>query len=234
MTRFDTRIAAGLIPLFVLAAAASSPARLEAQGNAADPARRPVPAAAVVRQPNGRQLVPHNGAWLVLPDWLTIDPVGADDLEDDVAAEDESGWRARVSDAGFDRSLYGGASDEAAARQQLAALLQQAVDDLSQKQKLQLAGRGDIKRLFDRIEESRRGIQAHVIHDVAGMQALCLELSRALTPLRKSLKTGPLGEGSLFARTLNRALTADQIAAREKWKREHPVAVTYSWDLRVQ
>jgi hypothetical protein len=241
--RSVARIPAGLMAVLVAAAAALSPARLEAQG-IADPAARRVPmVGAIVRQRNGQNLVRmNNGALLMLPDWLTLEPTPGSDGNDDPAANDDAGWRARVSDAGFDHSLFAGYPDAATARQQLVGLLQHDIDALSEKyalspvqrDKLLLAGRGDVKRLFDRVEGARRRLQARVIADIAGIQELNREMSRELTPLRASLKTGTFGEGSLFAKMLKSTLTIDQIAAYEKWKRDHPVSVTYSWDLRVR
>jgi hypothetical protein len=242
MYRLDRRVAAGLIALLVSAAAALSPAWLEVQGNAAPPAPQPAPVRAVVRLANGQKFVRmRNGALLLVPVWLTIEPVT--DSDEDVAAPGlELAWRGHLSDEGFDRSLFDGARDAAGARQALISQLLQDVEDLSEKygltpaqqQKLRLAGRGDIKRVFDRVEDARRRLQAHVIHDDAGMLDLSREMSRELTPLQMSIKTGPLGEGSLFAKTLKGALTAEQIAAYQKWKRDHPVVVTYSWDLRIR
>ncbi|MGE5191319.1 MAG: hypothetical protein ACM3U2_02385, partial [Deltaproteobacteria bacterium] len=104
----------------------------------------------------------------------------------------------------------------------------------AQKQKLQLAGRGDIKRMFDRIEDSRRRLQAQVVQDIEGVQRLCVQMSQESSALRAGIRKGPFGEGSLFAKTLKSALTAEQIAGYEKRKRDHPVVVTHSWDLRVR
>src|SRR5262245_38079822 len=68
-----------------------------------------------------------------------------------------------MNDAQFDQWVFGnmGLANAAAARNRLDSLLTLNVDDLErtcgltliQKKKLLLAGRGDIKRFFDRIEE---------------------------------------------------------------------------------
>ena len=50
---------------------------------------------------------------------------------------------------------------------------------------------------------------------------------------RTKLKAGQFGEETLFAKTLRKVLTAEQIASHARWVREHPVVVTRSWDLRV-
>ncbi len=229
-----TRLAA----LLVLAAAALFPARLDAQGNAAPAARRPVPVP--VPQVNGRNIVRHNGGLLMLPDWLTVETDAVDDPEEN--AQRGTGWRARISDAGFDRAVFPAFSDAEAARKELLARLAQDVDELSgkygltaaQKQRLHLAGRGDIKRMFDRVDDARRRLQAEVVDDIGGLQKLSARMSQESRVLRTGIRMGPFGEGSLFAKTLKNALTADQIAAYEQRKRDRPVVVTHSWDLRVR
>jgi hypothetical protein len=70
-----------------------------------------------------------------------------------------------------------------------------------QEEKLRLAGRGDIKRFFDQVEEKRQEFERSRT-DFRRCQAFARELG----PLRLASKNGPLGEGSLFAKTLKKML----------------------------
>lgn len=77
-----------------------------------------------------------------------------------------------------------------------------------QKRKLELAGRGDIHQLFDRIEDLRRQFAGP--RD-ANTEAILL-FEKGLR-LRSLLDYGPFGEGSLFARILGSTLQPEQAAA---------------------
>ena len=116
----------------------------------------------------------------------------------------------------FDRFLFADERSEGERRRHLEELLAVKVEaaaarlDLTDRQraKLRLAGRGDIKRFFDRVgdrkgafERSRRGFKT-------GMAAL-----RGLEPLAQLYQEGPFGDGSLFAKTL-RKIVDDREAAR--------------------
>jgi hypothetical protein len=103
----------------------------------------------------------------------------------------------------------------------------------AQRQKLHLAGRGDIQRLFDQVEESRQRLQSQVIHDVAGLRKLEEDFATASADLRAGIKQ-PFGNGSLFSKTLKSTLTTKQIAAYEEWKRNAPAVVRRHWDLWVR
>jgi hypothetical protein len=83
-----------------------------------------------------------------------------------------------------------------------------------QQQKLQLAGRGDIKRLLDEIhvqqkkcEQLDSGLRQDVPQDV---QAIAKSL-------RDRLETGPFGSNSVFVKTLGRVLTNEQHVQYEKY-----------------
>ena len=66
-----------------------------------------------------------------------------------------------------------------------------------QRQKLELAGRGDIKHLFDQVEAKRREFQ-----EIRNDPQKCLMFARTLRPLRQAYVTGPFREGSLFSKIL--------------------------------
>jgi hypothetical protein len=68
----------------------------------------------------------------------------------------------------------------------------------SQRAKLRLAGRGDIKRFFDAVEDKRREFERDRHSLRTGLEAL-----RRLEPLSQVFNEGPFGDGSLFAKTLN-------------------------------
>jgi hypothetical protein len=68
-----------------------------------------------------------------------------------------------------------------------------------QKAKLQLAGRGDIKRFLDRVEDRRRDFEKDRQRFQTGLAAL-----RRLDDLSQIYQTGPFGDGSLFAKTLQK------------------------------
>jgi hypothetical protein len=78
----------------------------------------------------------------------------------------------------------------------------------AQKQKLQLAGQGDIKRFFDRVEEKRQEFER-----VRADLNKCGAFVRELRPLRREYVTGPFDEGSLFAKTF-RKLRGDEPVAQ--------------------
>src|SRR5262249_46788750 len=76
-----------------------------------------------------------------------------------------------------------------------------------QRKKLELAGRGDIKRFFDHIEEYRR--QIHRPNTGADeLRTILQDLKRSQMAYRR----GIFGDGSLFTKTLKPALTPEQRA----------------------
>jgi G3E family GTPase len=78
----------------------------------------------------------------------------------------------------------------------------------SQRAKLQLAGRGDIKRFFDQVENRRQDFEKNRQSFRTGLAAL-----QRLEPLVQIYREGAFGEGSLFAKTLFK-ITDDQKAVR--------------------
>lgn len=75
----------------------------------------------------------------------------------------------------------------------------------SQQRKLRLAGEGDIKRLFDRIEEFQRKPRPE-------QRALSQEFVRDAIEFRNMIAVGPFGGQSLFNKMLDRMLTSEQRA----------------------
>jgi hypothetical protein len=66
-----------------------------------------------------------------------------------------------------------------------------------QRQKLELAGRGDIKHFFDQVEAKRREFD-----QVRTDLDKCRAFARDLRPLRRAYVTGPFDDSSLFAKIL--------------------------------
>src|ERR1700722_9431836 len=127
----------------------------------------------------------------------------------------------------FDQLVLGDRAARLAATPRLRDLLAKrlaAVDRVchlseAQKQKLTLAGRGDLKRLDDRVETQRR----QFIEDRAnGM----LDKEHAATPqiaaLHDAMTTGPFAEGSLFEKTLRTVLSPTQLERYEQPRRLAP------------
>ena len=75
-----------------------------------------------------------------------------------------------------------------------------------QKQKLALAGRGDLRRLFERVEEARRKYEA------AGPNPDIRELMQTTQALADALRSDPFDRNSLFEKTAGATLNAEQLA----------------------
>jgi hypothetical protein len=84
-----------------------------------------------------------------------------------------------------------------------------------QKQKLQLAGRGDIKRFFDRVETLWPKVQrTHEVHNDGLLHLeLCGTFGAGSNQPARGL--GLFDQGSLFSKTLKRSLTKGQTTAFE-------------------
>lgn len=85
-----------------------------------------------------------------------------------------------------------------------------------QKQKLQLAGQGDIARMFHELEDLQRESRMAVSADNAEtkLKAQIIHVFRRAGPLRNLFdKPDPFDEASFFRKALNKTLTPDQLAA---------------------
>jgi hypothetical protein len=107
----------------------------------------------------------------------------------------------------FDRWLFADGGYHTAHQRYLDDLLRAKVETAARKHgltelqraKLQLAGRGDIKRFFDEVQEKRQRFEEDRQDFNAGLAAL-----RRLDPLTRVYQEGPFGDGSLFAKTLRK------------------------------
>ena len=111
-----------------------------------------------------------------------------------------------VSEQYFNQVVFGGKSAEMA-RAGIERTLTLRIDDVARKcdlsdlqwEKLQLAGRGDIKRLFDRVEEKRKLV--NVRFDQNQYAQFALELRK----LQVNSNVETFGDGSIFAKRLQRS-----------------------------
>jgi hypothetical protein len=124
----------------------------------------------------------------------------------------------------FDQTVFGDARPQAvyAAKNRLNEILARKVVALdriyglseTQKQKLKLAGRGDIKRLDDRLESQRQKFVAPR-RVVRGNQVIEFE-DTEISALRALMKSGPFGDESLFAKAQRTILTPEQVLKYEQ------------------
>ncbi|MBI3865865.1 MAG: hypothetical protein HY290_28660 [Planctomycetia bacterium] len=141
------------------------------------------------------------------------DPADDETVEEAAAA---AKLQAPISDTAVYDWVFGDGADLAAGRAQLETLLRQRiaiVDQVcgltdTQKQKLRLAGRGDAKRVIDRVDELGAKIQI-----VRNYRDKAYELLNEAQSIRHDLvRPGLSIDGSLFVKSLERILTAEQVA----------------------
>jgi hypothetical protein len=158
-------------------------------------------------------------------------PVSALSDEGDAADDEQPAPTRRViiADSSCDQMLFGKDRNAATARCGLDDRLRQKVklvDGLceltdSQRKKLELAGRGDIHRFFERAAELRTTLQ-DIDGDQAGgnreLVALVVETSKRTEPMRRAVESGLFDDNSLFAKALKTTLTPAQFAQYEQRK----------------
>lgn len=123
----------------------------------------------------------------------------------------------------MDRQAFQPDGTAAGARKRLDTMLGLQIDAIdracnlteAQKQKLQLAGRGDIKRFFSRFEDAKRRFQL-VKNDPNMAQGIHMEIQ----PLQITLQAGLFHDTSLFAKSLRNTLSDEQFASYEALRRE--------------
>jgi uncharacterized protein YjbI with pentapeptide repeats len=144
--------------------------------------------------------------------------IRADDWSDDVDAGPPPGPVAANNARYFDGLVFG-KNSSAGVRRELNRFLGQKIAETDlicglsdqQKQKLQLAGRGDLKRLFDRIDEGRRKL---LNADESEADAILQALREGAAVLSKAVHSDPFEQGSLLSKTWARTLTPEQAARR--------------------
>ncbi len=148
------------------------------------------------------------------------------DDEDDEEAPVAPGAMMRVNaiamnDAQFDQWVFGnmGVANPGAARNKLDSMLTLNIESLDrtcgltpfQKKKLTLAGHGDIKRFFDRIEDLRKKFTKDR-NDQNAWQKLWQEVQ----PLRNSFNSGFFEGDSIFAKAVKATLSSEQTARHKQ------------------
>ena len=118
----------------------------------------------------------------------------------------------------FENYLFGatGSNAVAAARNRLELTLLERIDTVdgdcqlseTQRAKLRLAGKGDIKRIFDRVDAVRRELPLVSPEQVT--PAVRAAISREVNPLRARFESGLFHADSLYAKTATGILTAAQ------------------------
>ena len=119
-----------------------------------------------------------------------------------------------ISDSVFAHWVFG-MEDVRDARRRLKEMLGTRVDEVestyritqAQKRKLELAGKGDIERFFDHVAEKRKELDLLQVNENKTRRFVLTEL----IPLRGKMRQGPFGEGSLFAKTMNKMLNEKQL-----------------------
>jgi hypothetical protein len=159
-----------------------------------------------------------------------------DDDEDEAPAPPAPVNAFFMNDAQFDQWVFGnmGAANAATARTKLDSLLTLQVDDLErtcsltsvQKKKLLLAGRGDIKRFFDRIEDIRKKFSKN-----RNDQNQFAQVWQEIQPFRNAFNSGFFDGGeSIFSKAIKGTLKPEQVEKHEEVVRDR---VLYRYWARV-
>ena len=185
--------------------------------------------------------------WRVFSLWAILSgPVGFGDDADDEPPVQAPAKRPVVHEVNFDQWVFpvnatlegnGRASENgpvAAARIQLNSFLKMKVDELvrvchlteAQRRKLALAGRGDIQRYFDQVEETRKKFLA-LKSDQNRMNQCWPDINL----LRQQFSIGMFNEQSLFAKVRRTTLTEEQQA---KYQAALVERRRFSYDVAIE
>jgi len=133
--------------------------------------------------------------------------------------------RVAIDEVSCDHLLFGDWRNEPSARDHIESCLQRRIESIDgicrltevQTQKLDLAGRSDIKRLFEQVDELKPRLRTILSgKHVRELEPAALKLCRDSDPVRRAFISGPFGDGSSFAKTLKLTLTAEQTAALDE------------------
>jgi hypothetical protein len=119
-----------------------------------------------------------------------------------------------VSRENFDRWVFNDMAPDKERWTHLDKLLSVRINDATrthkltnqQQAKLRLAGKGDIKRFFDQVEDARNDFELNRVGFRNGLAAL-----RRLKPVSRDCDLGPFDDGTLFVKTLHK-INDDQSA----------------------
>ena len=144
-----------------------------------------------------------------------------EDMEEEAVVQPVQNFM--ISDDNFDMWLFGGGRNSQAAQTRLESILSLEVDRLdkncsmtdTQKKKLMLAGRGDIKRFFDKVAEKKRKFD-----QLKNDQNRVGEIFQEIQPLQMTFNAGIFNDGSFFAKTVKNTLNEEQTTRYAKVIRE--------------
>jgi hypothetical protein len=149
-----------------------------------------------------------------------------DDDDEEEAPAAPAGRVFLMNETTFDQWVFGnmgGSSSATAARIKLESLLSLHTDEIErscgldslQKRKLLLAGHGDIKRFFDRVDVVRRKFEK-----LKNDQNQLGQFWPEIQPLQMVYNTGLFNDESLFGKMLKTTLSPEQATRREQIVRE--------------
>jgi hypothetical protein len=153
----------------------------------------------------------------------------ADDIEADTPAARPQ--RVILYSGTFDELVYGSGCSAADARVRLENRLRETLEKIdrisqltgAQKEKLQFAGHGDIKRFFDRADRLRAMCERYAeITDLDAFQRWTADLRREAHALQQRLAEGPIDDQSLVTKMMKKTLTADQAARYARFEATPP------------
>jgi hypothetical protein len=145
------------------------------------------------------------------------------DLGDEVEAVVMPAPAVMFQDQNFDQWIFGGGKNAAGGRSKFDAMLSLRLEEVNrlcgltdaQRKKLGLAGRGDIKRFFDQVEEKRRAFRL-----VRNDQNKVNQVIQEIQPLRLTFMSGLFGDGSIFVKTLKKTLDDAQAGRYDRAVRD--------------
>jgi hypothetical protein len=168
------------------------------------------------------------GRLLTVAALLTIAGAGTSARAQDDEEEDEAPAAVNrmngfvVNDFQFDQWVFGnmGMGTAAAARNRLDSLLTLHVEDVDrtcrltpgQKKKLLIAGRGDIKRFFDRVDDVRKKFAGDKNFN---FQVQFQQIWQEIQPLQSTVNAGLFGAESIYGKAIRATLTPEQAQKHE-------------------
>jgi hypothetical protein len=147
-----------------------------------------------------------------------------DDIVEDVPAPVQQVQNFFVDESNFDRWVFGNAVNAGQGRARLDNMLRMQIAEVdrgysltdAQKTKLELAGRGDIKRFFEAVDEKRRRFRT-----VQTDQQKFMAFYQELQPLQRRMNAAAMfGDGSFFSKALLKTLDGKQAVRYEESLRE--------------
>jgi hypothetical protein len=163
---------------------------------------------------------PQRGRWPI-----GFAPLPAEEIAED--RNDQDRPKLLIAQEAFDLTLFGTTGDTPSAQAHLESLLSRKIDEIErlspmtpiQQKKLLLAGRGDVKRLLDRVEDQRK-----TFDKLREDPARCEEFLEQLRPLSTQIFRGPFGSESLFGKTLKKLRNDENLVRGESERKDHASA----------